>query len=103
MFTKIYSVDNFYTAKLTKILKLSALALYKNITNTAVTRYKSGFRRGFQQWVLTTVWKSVGCKLTTREIRDKVKNYQQKQLFFHKIFTVFPQICNLETENSYEV
>ena len=49
MFTKIHSVDNFYTAKLTKILKLSALALYKNITNTAVTRYKSGFRRGFQQ------------------------------------------------------
>ena len=49
MFTIIYSVDNFYTAKLTKILKLSALALYKNITKTAVTRYKSGFRRGFQQ------------------------------------------------------
>ena len=49
MFTKIHSVDNFYTAKLPKILKLSVLALYKNITKTAVTRYKSGFRRGFQQ------------------------------------------------------
>jgi len=49
MFTIIHSVDNFYTAKLTKILNLSALALYKNITNTALTRYKSGFRRGFQQ------------------------------------------------------
>ncbi len=55
MCVKIYSVDNFYTAKLTKILKYSALALSKNITKNNATLYYSTFRRVFPHGMLTTM------------------------------------------------
>ena len=96
MFTKNHSVDNFYTAKLTKMLTFRALALYKNITKTAITRYQSGFRRGFPLIMWKTMLKTESPMLTTSESRCKVKNYQQNKLFFHKISTVNQQFYNLE-------
>lgn len=93
----MHSVDNFYTAKFTKILILSVLALYKIITKTAITPYQSGFRRGFPHEVLKTVLKTVDNSWETSKIRHKVKNYQQNKLFIHKISTDNQQFCNLET------
>ena len=96
MFVIIHSVDNFYTAKLTKMLKSSALALSKNITKTALTLSKPAFRRSFPQPVLKKLLKKVDCLLKKHEIRHKVKNYQQNKLFFHKISTENQHFCNLE-------
>lgn len=47
MFTIIHSVDNFYTAKLTKILKLSALHYIKILQKTTQRAQSQDFGEVF--------------------------------------------------------